>query len=151
MKGAFTLRDFYVELLAEGKTLRVPAFGHSMWPLMRDGNILEVAPADSAEIKAGDVIVFKDSGGRFVAHRLMGRVTVGGKKKFLAGRDFGLKPDAPISEADIAGKVVSVEAEGEGKAAAVGLELAKPLLLTAIKIKNFIILAAYKRGLVKSR
>ena len=56
--------------LAEGRSVRFPILGWSMYPLLRDGDEVLVVPADGRELRRGDVALYRRAGGPLVLHRV---------------------------------------------------------------------------------
>ena len=81
--------------------------GNSMFPTLKTGDILRVAPCEDRDISVGDVLVFNNSYGRTpIVHRVVtvnqeGLRTKGDNK--LAIDDFILQPT------EIIGRVVSIQ------------------------------------------
>lgn len=67
---------FAVELarehLAAGHVLKAVASGRSMWPTVRDGEVVEIRPASAESVVLGDVVLV-EQGGALVLHRVVGR------------------------------------------------------------------------------
>ena len=115
-------------LLAEGHTVKFSAPGDSMYPTIGDGDIITVAPVNTACVTIGDIILYRHKSG-VTAHRVM-RIIERGKENvssvFKASHDgvaaeslqFILRGDAavvcdhPIGVDQVLGKVVSVERDG---------------------------------------
>lgn len=113
----------WVELfraLPPGRGLWVTGFGRSMWPLLREGDVLHLVRADEAELLAGDLVVCVLPGGKPAVHLLLSR---------SPRRTAGLfRADDPTAEA-LLGRVASVRrgARSERNVPAP----ARPLLLRA--------------------
>lgn len=85
-----------VSLLAEGRTVRFRASGHSMAPAVRDGDLLTVAARKAEALEPGEIAFYR-AGRGLVAHRVMARV----------GGGLVCRGDAPsCAEERIAGKDV---------------------------------------------
>jgi hypothetical protein len=105
-------------LLEEGLSVRFRAGGRSMLPTLRDGEVVTVAPASAADVAVGDVLLCATARGP-LAHRL---VSVAHARAAAAGAastlrltlrgDASLECDAPVTAAQVRGKVVSVERDG---------------------------------------
>ncbi|HXZ28369.1 MAG TPA: hypothetical protein VEG08_10270, partial [Terriglobales bacterium] len=92
------------ELAARGVPFRFRARGQSMAPAILDGEILEVCPVASAELRRGDIVLFRE-GTRFKAHRLLRADHAAGN--FLTRGDSSQEADAPVQAHQIVGKVVT--------------------------------------------
>lgn len=62
--------EFIHALLRTGVTVRMRVSGVSMLPLIRGGDVVEVAPLCEKKIRIGDIIFFCDQQGNPVVHRL---------------------------------------------------------------------------------
>jgi hypothetical protein len=102
--------DLAVNVLRQGHPLRIKARGASMFPLLRDGDIVTVLPAASLDIRVGDVICYEGLPGRLMVHRVVGR----------AGDDVLAKGDAvggleTVRPAQLLGKITVIERSGKLK------------------------------------
>src|ERR1700745_2966572 len=78
-------------LLASGLEFRFQARGRSMLPFIKDGEILHVTAIEPADVKLGDIVLFKEQAG-LKAHRVIRR----GKSFFVTRGDAGVDPDTAI-------------------------------------------------------
>jgi len=99
------------EILSKGSYLRFRAHGGSMSPFIRDGDILEIKPAEVSEIQLGDVIFYRTES-RVAAHRVIRRVPGNGKVSLITKGDSSPTSDKPLHAEDLLGKVVTVERNG---------------------------------------
>lgn len=76
-----------------------------MLPSIEDGDVLHVAPARSAQLKIGDIVLFKRDG-EFKAHRIVGR-DKNNKEWFITRGDASMQTDRAIRAEQILGKVVA--------------------------------------------
>ena len=100
------------EILLGGNRLRFRARGGSMYPLIRDGDILEVEPVDASAIKAGDVVFCRTARGRALAHRVIKKRTEECVVILVTKGDRAADFDQPISAKDVLGRVASIERAG---------------------------------------
>lgn len=78
-----------------------------MYPTIRDGEPVTVAPVRASAIARGDVVLFRH-GRRVLAHRVVG-VTSSGRERFFELRgDAKVAPDGRVDASAIVGKVVNV-------------------------------------------
>ena len=106
------LLDLSTELLGRGKRVRFRAPGRSMYPTIRENEVITVEPVAPLDVKVGDIILYR-SGESVVAHRVM-RIE-GGKGetlRFILREDTLGTLDQPVEVKQILGKVVSVERAG---------------------------------------
>lgn len=95
------------ELAGEGACLHIEVRGWSMYPIIRDGDKINVAPAVIDEIDVGDVVFFR-SGERLLAHRVVGYVSVDGCTGLRARGDRFRQEDPPFGQAELIGRVATV-------------------------------------------
>jgi signal peptidase I len=92
-----------------GISTRFVARGGSMSPWIRDGDLVTVAPLESAIARVGDVAAYRRSGSdRLIVHRLVRR----SKGAWIAQGDRLPAPDGPVADAEILGIVARVERRG---------------------------------------
>lgn len=85
-----------------------PARGSSMWPTVWHGDILTVEPAAAAELKVGDVAVYRRGPGDLAVHRLV-RTRAGEAGPLLTLRGDGQGQAGETVSADcVIGRVVAV-------------------------------------------
>jgi signal peptidase I len=101
-----TLRD----LLASGHDARFRASGDSMHPVIRGGDYLHVVPCNPSELRRGEVVLAKTDRG-LTAHRIVRIAERGGTLRIVMRGDNALRSDAPISAADVLGRIARVEGD----------------------------------------
>jgi len=95
MKGAdFT--DLSSEILRSGNSIRFQAFGSSMLPWIKDGDMLTIQPLAKDEIRVGQVVFYTSAGKRPIVHRVI-RVQLKGALRIIAARGDA----SPASEEEI--------------------------------------------------
>ncbi|GAY26443.1 hypothetical protein ATG_16470 [Desulfurococcaceae archaeon AG1] len=89
--------------------------GVSMEPILSTGDLVFIVPVkDPSEISVGDVVVYKSASGRYIIHRVINIINVGGNTYFITKGDNNLVPDPSVPGLpgipfeNIVGKVVSV-------------------------------------------
>jgi len=104
--------EVIVGLLREGRSVRFKARGRSMYPTIRDGEIITINPIAPSLLKAGDIILY-DSGGSLIAHRIA-RINQGdgNKVEFIVRSDTTGDCDETVALRQILGKVVCVRRQG---------------------------------------
>jgi hypothetical protein len=108
------LESLIIDSLKNGRSVRFRAPGGSMAPLIRSSDALIVKPVTSAEVSAGDIVLYR-SGAGLTAHRVVGTPSTasnGGGGCFLLKRDAGSRPDPPVATSAVLGRVVAVERGG---------------------------------------
>jgi hypothetical protein len=121
--GVFTaLRD-----LAREAPVEVEVRGDCMAPGLADGDRVRVAAARC--YWPGDVVVFRASDGRLLAHRVLGYRFQGGALALVTRGDFCAVHDAPVPLARVLGRAAGAAASPAVRAAAfrrfLGLVLAR--------------------------
>lgn len=98
------------ELSAAGLSFRFQAVGQSMYPTIRNGEVLHVEPIGNSKLKRGDIILFRRGDG-LKAHRI---VKIGGEV-FVTRGDSSLQADSEVGREEILGRVVAKECGISGK------------------------------------
>jgi signal peptidase I len=101
------------ELVDAGASFRFTARGWSMYPLFREGDVLQVAPVSFRELGIGDVVFYR-SGDRLLAHRVIGFVFEADQVRIRARGDGFLQEDPPVSEPDVVGRVETIHRRWRG-------------------------------------
>jgi signal peptidase I len=95
-----------VDLLARGHAVQFRARGDSMYPVIRDNDLLHVEP--SQHITRGDVVLVLAERG-LTAHRVIShRGTI-----IITRGDNAPAPDDPCDTSQVLGKVLHVERDGK--------------------------------------
>ena len=116
-----------IDLLSNGYGVRFGAPGRSMYPTIREGEIITVQPVELANVKPGDILLYQ-MGKRVIAHRLVSIAnsalitqhsalssdhsefsTQHSSLSFLFRGDASSIFDDPVAAHQVLGKVVSVE------------------------------------------
>ncbi len=88
------------EQLALGRPVRVRVRGGSMWPALRDGQVVLVGPATFQTLRVGDVVLYR-RGETLVLHRVVRRA---GGVVWVQG-DARPCPDGPLAPGALVGRV----------------------------------------------
>jgi signal peptidase I len=100
----------FEDLLNGGSRLRVRVTGQSMWPLVRDGDVVTIKKALPSSLRVGNLIFFVNAEGSPVLHRLIRkRCRVDGRMMFQTKGDALLSKDEPVLENRVLGKVCRIE------------------------------------------
>jgi signal peptidase I len=94
-------------LLSSGVGVRFVATGDSMYPTIRSGEHVHVAPADPASLRIGDVVLARAHRG-LTAHRVV-RLS---PHSVTTRGDNALGRDAALSHKNVLGRVTFVERAG---------------------------------------
>jgi len=88
-------------------SVRLRVSGTSMVPAILPGDLLSVERARAAKVSPGEVVVFAQQG-RLVAHRVTAKR--GTQDEYLITRGDRIRQeDAPVSDAELIGRVTQVE------------------------------------------
>jgi signal peptidase I len=101
--------DIVTGLLECGKSVRIKAFGLSMYPSVVPGSDIVIEPLIIKGLPVpGEIIVFRREG-HLVLHRLLSIITSNGKTYYITRGDRNAFRDAPSLIENIAGRVVNIE------------------------------------------
>ena len=114
--------DITAELLEGGHSIRFQAPGRSMHPTIRDGETITVEPVTPSGVKVGDILLYRGKTG-VIAHRVVqierenthavtGSSSLSPDYLFILRGDASVNCDFPVEQAQVLGKVVSVERAG---------------------------------------
>ena len=96
-------------MMERGSPLRTRVRGSSMYPLIRDGDLVTIAPVGEHAPRTGDVVAFVVPGsGRLAVHR----VTASTDRGWVVRGDGCSEGDGMVTDADMLGRVVRVERGG---------------------------------------
>lgn len=87
----------------------LPAYGNSMFPFIRKGNLCRFTSAQPSKLKKGDIVLFHSVTGQLVAHRLFDTKELDGNRIFILKGDTNLGFDQPIKEKQILGVLAYVQ------------------------------------------
>jgi len=107
---ARVVTDLVAALPADGR-LRFRADGGSMRPTIRSGEMITVGGVDPRTIAIGDILLVRVAD-RVLAHRVIVRAGRADDLWILLQGDAMSAADAPVSAADIIGRVLAVERRG---------------------------------------
>jgi signal peptidase I len=104
--------ELTAELLERGNCVRFQATGHSMYPAIKDGEIIKVEPVEPSHIKKGDIVLYRMKKG-VIAHRVVRIERRNGGPPFFVLRGDTLKTcDGTVEPRQVIGRVISVERNG---------------------------------------
>ncbi len=108
------LYELVNKLIDAGASFRFTARGWSMYPLVREGDELQVVPVSFRELGIGDVVFYR-SGERLLAHRVIGFVFEAAQVRIRARGDGFVQEDPPVSEPDVLGRVETIHRPWRGR------------------------------------
>lgn len=97
------------ELIESAGRLRFRAHGRSMWPFVRDGDVLLVTKVGVDQLRVGDIVLHQAATGAVLAHRVVGR---DGEGRWLTRGDALIPLDPPVVSERLLGRVACVERHG---------------------------------------
>ncbi len=102
------------EVLDRGARLRFQAHGNSMYPFIKNGDVIIVEARNGRSVGIGDIIFYRRPDGSLTAHRL---VKINSRKdgKVLITKGDAMKNiDPPVNDTQVMGRVILIE-ENERK------------------------------------
>ena len=105
--------ELVISILQSGHSVELPAKGYSMYPALKPGYIVTVAPFDEKTVVPGDVVICK-SGNDLIMHRLI-RTAIddSGRKIYISRGDSQNEEDNPKSFDSIIGVATSYNKKGK--------------------------------------
>jgi len=94
-----------VESFLQDTDIYLKVNGMSMYPFMRDGDIIKITKITAKDMKIGDIILFKTSEDILVAHRLISK----NKETYLTKGDARLGSDSKIMKSHLVGRTSSIQ------------------------------------------
>lgn len=101
--------ELFSELLHSGAVLRVRVTGTSMGPLIRSGDIVSVRKTPFATLGRGDIVLFINTDGSYMAHRILRKQTKAGRVFVHTKGDAQVEYDPWVPADKILGKIYKVE------------------------------------------
>ena len=99
------------EILSRDSCVRFRALGGSMYPFIRNNDVVVIKPVDGSKVRLGDVLFCRTSQGGLVAHRLIKKYGRNGNAELVTKGDSLPNVDNPVFLEDVLGKVVAIESE----------------------------------------
>lgn len=90
------------DLLADGLSVRFRARGDSMYPTIRDGEMVDIVPCDASSLRRGDIVLAAMMRG-MTLHRIV-RITADG---IITRGDNATDDDGTIASAKLLGKAAN--------------------------------------------
>ena len=97
------------ELLGRGALLRFRAYGSSMHPFIRNGDILTIEPLKEKSPSVGDIIFYRGTDNTLTAHRLIKIENTDGNTILITKGDSHRYTDTPFKAEQVIGRVVRIE------------------------------------------
>jgi signal peptidase len=97
------------EVLVRGGLFCFKAHGSSMYPFIRDGDVLTVQPVETDSLNIGDVAFYRSTRERLVAHRVVEKKFTNGKCVLIMRGDSGLNTSEQVPAEHVLGRVMSIQ------------------------------------------
>lgn len=138
------LKNVGINLLSEGKTIRIKAHGYSMYPCIKPGSIILIEPLIIKGMPIqGEIIAIRRENG-LVVHRLTKVIKKNNADYYVARGDSNAWADDPVSINMISGRIIRAETSGENQGLA-DLRIKKPnYFLNRMMVIGMIILKKLK-------
>ena len=104
------LLDLTTELLSQGATVRFRPSGRSMYPSIREGELITVEPVAASDVKLADIVLYRSERG-LIAHRVV-EIAARDSRVFRLRGDASLSCDQPVEAERVLGRVVGVQRNG---------------------------------------
>jgi signal peptidase I len=103
-------RELARNILRNGHQVHFRARGGSMYPFIKDGDVLEVTPyAEKLIIRCGDVLLIETNTGKFLTHRVVNIKHHHGKDYYMIKSDASDSTDGWFRSENILGRVDVIE------------------------------------------
>jgi signal peptidase I len=102
------LSETVKDLLKQGHTVELRAYGRSMIPYLRPGQKVQLAPVAMSQIVRGDLVAFHKAD-YLVVHRVHAVLYTNETIQLLTKGDSNLNPDAPVDQQQYLAKVRAVQ------------------------------------------
>jgi signal peptidase I len=100
------------ELLDRGGLLRFQAHGRSMYPFIKNGDVILVEPRNGDSVGIGDIIFYRRQDDSLAAHRLI-KITRRKNRTILFTKGDSLRyTDPPVTGGQVMGRVIMIEGSG---------------------------------------
>ncbi len=110
------LLDLTAELLSQGAIVRFRPTGRSMYPSIREGELITVEPVAASDVKLADIVLYRSERG-LIAHRVV-EIASRDSRVFRLRGDASLSCDRPVAAEQILGRVAGVQRKGRSVALA---------------------------------
>jgi len=101
--------NIVTEVFSDQGALLFKARGSSMYPFIRDGDILTIQPVDTMDLKKGDIALYRTAEDKLVTHRIVGKYLWNSQVVLKARGDSVLGPIEHIHTEQVMGLVVGTQ------------------------------------------
>ena len=105
------LSELVEHLLATGARVRLSVGGRSMAPRLHDDDVVIVEPLGNTGVRFGDLVLFRDTSGALVLHRVLRRW----RGHLQTGGDASIRLDPTITREQVLGRVSRIERDDGGR------------------------------------
>lgn len=105
------LSEAVKDLLSQGHSVELSAYGRSMIPFLRPGQKVKLTPTELSQIVRGDLVAFHKQD-YLVVHRVHAVHTTNDGIQLITKGDSNLNPDAPVTSENYLAKVDGVYRRG---------------------------------------
>lgn len=95
--------------LKKNEWIDLPAYGNSMYPIIKEGNVCRFIICDPLTLQKGDIILFHALSGQLVAHRFIEKILLQDSLLYRIKGDTNLGFDQPIRQEQILGKLLYIK------------------------------------------
>ncbi len=95
--------------IERGQRVKLTVNGRSMFPFIRDGDIVELAPAAETVVKPGSIVLAQLPDEHYPLHRIVSKLD---DTSWLLRGDCRKDPDGPVTREDIIGIVTHIKRNG---------------------------------------
>ena len=88
--------------------VEIPSVGYSMYPVIRTGDLCKFVPIKRSRLTPGRIVLFADTEGRLIGHRLLRVENRSGAPRFICKGDTNLYPDDPVGMWQMLGELVLI-------------------------------------------
>lgn len=149
MRSRGILKNVGLNLLSEGKTIRVKAHGYSMYPCIKPGATVLIEPLQIKGLPVpGEIIAIKRNEG-LIVHRLIKIVKRNGTDLYIARGDSNSRHDEPVKISLIAGRIIKAENVGSVKQADTSINVKPAHYINRMKVILIIISQRIKAAKVR--
>jgi signal peptidase I len=99
------------KLLDHGALLRFQAHGRSMYPFIKNGDIIIIESRNGSSVSTGDIIFYRRPDGSTTAHRLVQIKSREDSMILITKGDAMKYADPPVSDKQVMGRVIVIEGQ----------------------------------------
>lgn len=103
--------ELSTNILSQEGSLNIKVHGFSMYPFIRNGDIISIHPCNASFLRLGDVALYHVDRKKLVAHRIVGKHIQHGQIFLRMCADATLDYNEWIPACNVLGKIVSIQRE----------------------------------------